>query len=282
MSGPRDYYNENDPFAAQWLREMIGLGVIPPGVVDDRSIKDVTAHDLEGFRHCHFFAGIGGWAYAGRLAEWPDDLPLWTGSCPCQPFSTAGQGRGHDDPRDLWPHFFRLIRARRPARVVGEQVAGKAGLGWLDRVRADLAREGYAGRGVDIPACAVDAPILRQRLWWVALAGADGDRSGWWAGEPAGHLSARTTAGWSQSVHRLTHGDAPRRFSAWRNAVAILGDDGRRRRAQPGVPLLAHGVRARVPKWRGFGNAINPVLATEILGALLDVTPGREPVRMAL
>ena len=72
------YYNEINPYAAQWLRNLIDEGQIAPGVVDDRSIEDVRPSDLEGFEQCHFFAGIGGWSRALRLAGWPDDRPVWT------------------------------------------------------------------------------------------------------------------------------------------------------------------------------------------------------------
>ena len=167
------YYNEIDPYAAEWLRNLIKAGLISHGEVDTRSIVDVFPDDLKGFTQCHFFAGIGGWSHALRLAGWPDDRPVWTGSCPCQPFSVAGKGAGTDDPRHLWPHFHRLIRACRPPVVMGEQVAGAAGYGWLDGVRADLEREGYASRGADLPALAVNAPHIRQRLYWVALNVAD-------------------------------------------------------------------------------------------------------------
>ena len=173
------YYNEIDPAAAAVLVQLIADGVIAPGVVDTRSIKDVQPDDLSGFTQCHFFAGGGLWSVAARLAGWPDDRAIWTGSCPCQPFSAAGKGGGKDDPRHLWPDFHRLIRAARPAVVVGEQVAGKAGYDWLDGVRADLASEGYASRGVDIPACAVDAPHKRNRLYWVGLIQSDTGREHW-------------------------------------------------------------------------------------------------------
>ena len=170
MMQTRAYYNEIDTTAAHVLRCLIQDGVIAPGDVDTRSIKDVKPDDLKTYTQCHFFAGGGLWSVAARLAGWPDDKPLWTGSCPCQPFSQAGQGRGVADERHLWPDFHQLIAAVRPPVVVGEQVAGKAGYGWLDEVRADLGAEGYASGAVDIPAAAVDAPNIRQRLYWVALA----------------------------------------------------------------------------------------------------------------
>ncbi|EBA3203109.1 DNA cytosine methyltransferase [Salmonella enterica] len=129
---PAAYYNEIDSFAAQWLRNLIAGGHIAPGEVDERSIEDVTPDDLRGFTQCHFFAGIGVWSHSLRLAGWPDDKPVWTGSCPCQPFSAAGKGDGFADERHLWPHFFHLISERRPQHVFGEQVAAGNANAWFD------------------------------------------------------------------------------------------------------------------------------------------------------
>jgi DNA (cytosine-5)-methyltransferase 1 len=167
------YYNEFDPFAAAWLRELIKAGHIAPGDVDDRSIKDVSADDLRGYTQCHFFAGIGVWSHALRRAGWSDERPVWTGSCPCQPFSAAGKGGGFDDARHLWPDFFRLIAECRPDVVLGEQVASKDGLAWLDLVYADPEGADYAVGAVDTCAAGFGAPHIRQRLYWSALADAD-------------------------------------------------------------------------------------------------------------
>ena len=162
------YYNEIDPYAAQWLRNLIAAGHIAPGDVDERSIEDIRPSDLAGYTQCHFFAGIGVWSRALRLAGWADDRPVWTGSCPCQPFSAAGKGAGFDDERHLWPAFQWLIEQCRPPVVFGEQVASPDGLKWLDLVQTDLEASGYRTGAADLCAAGVGAPHIRQRLYWVA------------------------------------------------------------------------------------------------------------------
>jgi DNA (cytosine-5)-methyltransferase 1 len=167
------YYNEWERYPAQWIRNLAAAGHVADGTVDERSIRDVRAVDLVGRAQCHFFAGIAGWSYALRLAGWPDDLPVWTASCPCQPFSTAGKQRGFDDDRHLWPVLFELVRELRPAILLGEQVAGPAGRTWLDAVSADLESAGYAVGAANLCAAGVGAPHIRQRLYFVAVADAD-------------------------------------------------------------------------------------------------------------
>jgi len=161
------YYNEIDPFAAAWLRELIRAGYIAPGEVDTRSIEDVTAGDLRGFTQCHFFAGIGVWSYALRCAGWPDDRPVWTGSCPCQSFSAAGKRKGFADERHLFPAWFKLIEACKPPVIFGEQVASKDGLMWFDLVKSELRSAGYSVFGCDLPASAFGSPHIRQRIYFV-------------------------------------------------------------------------------------------------------------------
>jgi len=186
-----NYYNDNDPKACAWLRELIAAGELPPGDVDERSITEIKADDLAKYDQCHFFAGIGGWPLALRWAGLENAIGIWTGSCPCQPFSAAGKGLGTADARHLWPEFARLIGECRPATVFGEQVASKAGRGWLAGVRADLEGLGYAVGAADLCAAGagekaegwhyigdsddgawvpivIGAPHIRQRLYWVA------------------------------------------------------------------------------------------------------------------
>lgn len=162
------YYNEIDADMAAWLRELIRCGHIAPGDVDTRSIEDVHPHDLIPYTQIHLFAGVGVWSYALRRAGWPDDRAVWTGSCPCQPFSTAGKGAGLDDERHLWPAFYHLITQRKPAAIFGEQVAAKNADAWIDLVQTDLEGMGYAFGAVPFPSAGVGAPHIRDRTYWMA------------------------------------------------------------------------------------------------------------------
>lgn len=245
------YYNEIEPFAAQWLRNLIAAGHIAPGEVDTRSIVEVEPDDLRGFTQCHFFAGIAGWSLALRQAGWSDEQPVWTGSCPCQPLSSAGQRKGHADERHLWPAFYRLIAECRPATVFGEQVASKDGREWLAGIRADLEALGYACGAADLCAAGVGAPHIRQRIFWVANAG-------------SAHVEG---LGWQQPPHsRAAKAPQPvngdHRVCAWLLDAPAGSDD------RPN-----HGLPKPVGQMRAYGNAIVPQVAAEFIGAVMECRP---------
>lgn len=165
------YYNEIDPYAAQWLRNLIAAGHIAPGIVDERSIEDVRPDEIAGYTQCHFFAGIGVWSLALRRAGWPDDRPVWTGSCPCQPFSIAAvawERQGFDDARHLSPKWLDLVRECRPDIVLGEQVASKDGINWLDDLFNNLEDADYACGAAVITAAGAGADHIRRRTYLVA------------------------------------------------------------------------------------------------------------------
>jgi DNA (cytosine-5)-methyltransferase 1 len=188
------YYSEFAAYPVEWLENQIKNNQIAGGRVDGRSIKLVSARELEGYKRCHFFAGPGSWEVALQQAGWPEDEEVWTGSCPCQSFSVAGKGKGVHDDRHLWPDFSRLIKARKPKNIFGEQVAGRKVTGklwnpkaferlkpedrgkaedadrdaWFNHVQNDLEGIGYVVGHCVFPACGVGSPMLRQRLYWFA------------------------------------------------------------------------------------------------------------------
>lgn len=260
------YYNEFDPYAAQWLRNLIKAGHIPAGDVDDRSITDVASDDLAGYSQCHFFAGIGIWAHALRLAGWDDGRAVWTGSCPCQPFSGAGKRAGFADDRHLWPSWLRLIQERRPGVVLGEQVASPDALSWLDTVFDGLEGEGYACGAADLPACGVGAPNIRQRLFWVANAESDGRGQGGADPRRGGEGSGPEGLG-----ERSLHGGLVNGF--WRSADWLWCRGGKLRPVEPGTRPLADGNSSRMGRMRAYGNAINPHVAAEIIKAVMESRP---------
>jgi DNA (cytosine-5)-methyltransferase 1 len=162
------YYNEFDPKAAAWLRQLIKNGDIADGTVDERSIIEVEADDLKGFTQHHFFAGVGVWSYALRNAGWPDDRPVATASLPCQPFSAAGNQKGKEDERHLLPHFLELVGQCNFHTIFGEQVETAIKHGWLDDLYAEMENQDYTVGSAIIGAHSVNKPHIRKRIYWVA------------------------------------------------------------------------------------------------------------------
>jgi DNA (cytosine-5)-methyltransferase 1 len=247
------YYNENAPFPAQWLRNLIDAGLLPKGHVDERSIEDVKPDDLRGYTQCHFFAGIGGWPLALAMAGWPSTRPVWTGSCPCQPWSHAnvwkGGGKGYNDERHLFPAWASLVRELRPDSIFGEQVASAIGKGWLDSVFDELEDAGYSCGASVLPACGVGAGHERKRLWWCANAGGKGRKR---------HQPLECVSEPTQETFAIA-GDV---FAGARRA---LGGDTSGLLLCDGVPLKL--ARDAV---KCYGNAIVPQLAAEFVAAYLD------------
>jgi len=288
-------YNEIDDYAVHWLRALISEGHVAPGRVERTGIEHLRPEHVANAKQAHFFAGIGVWSHALRLAGWPDDRPVWTGSCPCQPFSAAGARTGEEDARHLWPAWFALIRECRPSVIFGEQVASKSGRYWLDAVSADLETLGYAVGSADLCAASVGAPHIRQRLFWVAVANRDG-RQEFSAtrihvdGQRRDNASRRGSAVGlgdsdgprSQIGQRVRRDNASKLATSERAGAATSGfwadadwincSDGVARPVKPGLAPLANGVAGRVGKLRGYGNAIVAPLAAQFIRSVMDLT----------
>ena len=256
------YYNENEPFAANWLESLIADGLLPAGHVDRRSIVEVTPADLTGYTQAHFFAGIGGWPLAVRWTGLEHVAGLWTGSCPCQPFSVAGRKKGRNDERHLWPTFFGLIKKCRPAVVVGEQVSGKLGFAWFSGVRGDLEGADYACGAADLPAAGVGAPHIRRRLWWVAHAKDKG--VGWCssrgrAGSQPGRSGASGLVADASGL-AVDVSDQPRRLQAvydpWAGSVGDTNGSGSQGRGLGGECAGQQPVRSSVPSMPRWDDSV--------------------------
>ena len=302
------YYNEIDKDAAQWLRNLIDAGHIAYGHVDERSIEDVRPSDLKGFTQCHFFAGIGVWSYALRKAGWADDRPVWTGSCPCQPFSSAGKGAAFDDERHLWPAFHHLIKECKPSTIFGEQVASKDADAWLDLVQDDLEAVGYSIGAIPFPSAGVGAPHIRDRLYWLANSDNTGPQGHWgfeqvnaearWK-DAARHSATSGIPGWMAHTdnkrcdgeHALLREEEGGRDQGdileaarcseslpntsptngfWSDADWLFCRDGKWRAVEPSTSPLAHGITSRVVRLRAYGNAINAEAAKTFIECAME------------
>lgn len=306
------YYNENDPKAASWLRGLISNGLIMDGDVDERDIRDVSPQDLEGYIRVHFFAGIGGWDYALQLAGWPDGLEVWTGSCPCQPFSNAGKRKGFQDDRHLWPEMRRLIKKREPAVIFGEQVASKDGRLWLGGppkkneqepsiksgieqfagVFPDLERMGYACAGADLCAPGVDATELvevveeftNEIIWRGELSiGPPHIRQRlFWVGNSSRQSSEWQTRSFPREKKEVcskgnSNGGLSQRPSNasqnnWSEFRFVECEQGKIRRTESRTLPLVDGFPGRVELIKGYGNAIVPQVAADFVKSFMEVT----------
>ena len=291
------FYSEFEPSAAQWLRNLADAGEIPHGCVDDRDMREIGPGELSGYTQCHFFAGIGGWPLALRLAGWPEDCEVWTGSCPCQPFSNAGKMLGTADDRHLWPTFAERIDEYRPPIVFGEQVASADGRDWLARVRLDLEGMGYAVGAADLCAAGIGAPHIRQRLYFGAIRLEHADDDGRQERrEAAAAVGYGRTAYATSGARNVGMGDADsfgerepqhtisaepwriprlnvggRSGGQWADSEWLNCQDGKARRVKSGLPLLVDGVPRQVaPALSGLGNAIAPPLGAVFVRAFIN------------
>jgi DNA (cytosine-5)-methyltransferase 1 len=286
------YYNENDAFCASWLRELIKRGLIAPGDVDERDIRDVRPSELVGYTQHHWFAGIGTWSYALRRAGWSDDRSVWTASCPCQPFSAIGRREGFADERHLWPTLFHLVEECRPGTLFGEQVGSKDGLAWLDLVRADVEGAAYAFAPFNLAACGVGAPHIRQRMYFVADrdfsggmgdpydAGLEGHSGGDQAESRHGQGEARPTAAAGEPGHSIYFPgltDAGPVNGFWADADWRACKDGKWRPTEPGAQPLVDRTPNRMGLLRAYGNAIVAPLATEFIKSYMDTISRKAP-----
>ncbi len=167
-------------------------------------------------------------------------VDIITGGYPCQPFSVAGKQKAEQDPRHLWPEYFRLIKELRPTWVIGENVSGHIKLG-LDSVLEDLASEGYSTRTFSISASSIGANHKRERIWTVANSNSKRQQEQWWP----------------ISVERQRKKRQELECESWWES-------------EPRVGRVAHGIPKRVDRLKSLGNAVVPHIPYLIGQAIVE------------
>ena len=256
------------------------------------------------------FCDIEPWSRKVLAKHWPDvpiakdvkelandparlvpDCDILTSGYPCQPFSVAGKQRGAEDDRHIWPQIFTIVQAKRPNWCVFENVSGHINLG-LDQVLSDLEAEDYTCQPFVVPACAVNAPHRRDRLWIIAHTNSHGEPNG---AINEQRLVADTDSSRQQQSHKEMANRSSEQFDSGsfqsREDVADTssgqckrgsqkqiygqrnlseqprrgGEDAHRGWAvEPPVGRVANGISGRVDRLKGLGNAIVPQIAMQI------------------
>ncbi len=201
-------------------------------------------------------------------------IDIICGGYPCQPFSLAGKRAGQQDDRHLWPEMLRIIQETNPRWFIGENVTGHISMG-LDQVLFDLESEGYETQTFIIPACAVDAPHRRDRVWITAHADAINSRQRsdqQPKGPQPGRIRQRrvdtiknimANAIMPRSQERKTIAGGKKQTQSTDKRQTI--ERNHRWPAEPGVRRVAHGIPNRVDRIKGLGNAVVPQIP-EIIG----------------
>ena len=228
------------------------------------------------------FCDIDNWCRLVLKKHWPDvpqssdvkelandpkrlvpDCDILTAGYPCQPFSLAGKRQGDEDPRHIWPFILRIVTSKRPAWCIFENVYGHISLG-LDQVLLDLEAEGYATRTFVVPACSVDAPHKRNRVWIIA--------------KYVGHTSSsgqsrdnRRRAGqeFEDRCQDVPDTNSEGLQGQWEKSSGVSQEQRDLSYScgwepEPSVGRVANGIPRRVDRIKGLGNAIVPQIAQRI------------------
>ena len=261
-----------------------------------------------GLSHPVQFCDIEPWSRKILKKHWPDvpiaedvkelasdperlvsNCDILTSGYPCQPFSVAGKQKGFEDDRHIWPYILKIVAHKRPTWCVFENVYGHVALG-LDQVLLDLENESYATRTFIVPACGVNAPHRRDRLWIVGNAQHDGpstakvrgvneeDARGSSQGQSQTEQSSRASGREDDvNVADTSNKGLQGRLSGRSNSErqSKLGHSGRGSSAygqsgqnwwavEPNIRRVADGIPRRVDRLKGLGNAIVPQIAMNI------------------
>ena len=210
-------------------------------------------------------------------------IDIITGGYPCQPFSVAGRKKGEDDPRHLWPEYFRLVKECRPTWVIGENVSGHIKLG-LDTVISDLESEDYTVRPFSISASSIGANHQRERVWIVA--NSRRPRGPWSELREENENETR-----KENANQFERSSSTSSSSADTNGKGSqrYGSEYQLRKSQeerktswsrwwefePNVGRVAYGIPKRVDRLKSLGNSLVPQIPYYIGKTILEVMNGK-------
>jgi len=273
------------------------LGLEATGGFETKAFCDIEKYPRQVLQkhwpHVKQYEDIKELNYERLKADGIDSIDIITGGYPCQPFSIAGRQKGEQDPRHLWPEYFRLVKELRPTWVIGENVSGHIKLG-LDTVIEDLESEDYAVRPFSISASSIGANHQRERIWILAHS----RRSQWPRAEQRGENENETRKENANQFERssstsevdVANTNNERLQRQWQsrnqftprfNSSRESSEEGQRTvgqgwwESEPNMGRVAHGIPKRVDRLKSLGNSLVPQIPYYIGKTILEVMNGK-------
>jgi DNA (cytosine-5)-methyltransferase 1 len=269
------------------------LGLEATGGFETKAFCDIEKYPRQVLQkhwpHVKQYEDIKELNYERLKADGIDSIDIITGGYPCQPFSIAGRKKGEEDPRHLWPEYFRLVKELRPTWVIGENVSGHIKLG-LDTVIEDLESEDYAVRPFSISASSIGANHQRERIWILAHS----RRSQWPRAEQRGENENETRQENANQFERSSstsevdvantnderlqrQWQSRNQFTSRFNSSRESSEEGQGTvgqgwwESEPNMGRVAHGIPKRVDRLKSLGNSLVPQIPYYIGKTILEV-----------
>jgi len=279
----------------QHLDLFSGIGGFSLGLETAGLAETVAFCDIEDYcqkvlnkhwPHVPIFSDIKELNYETLRAKGINNIDIITGGYPCQPFSVAGRKKGEQDPRHLWPEYFRLVKELRPTWVIGENVSGHIKQG-LDTVLENLESEGYSTRTFSISASSIGANHKRERVWILAHSGRSlregtelGKENENEIGKENANQFERSSSTSQSNVanserERLQRSEQyethTRETSTQFSTAEQIEATGLHWAIEPDVGRVAHGIPNRMDRLKSLGNSLVPQIPFLIANCIKQI-----------
>ena len=272
------------------------LGLEATGGFETKAFCDIEEYPRailkKNWPHIKQYTDIKELTYEKLKSDGIESIDIITGGYPCQPFSIAGSKKGEEDPRHLWPEYFRLVKECRPTWVIGENVSGHIKLG-LDTVLTDLESEGYSTRTFSLSASSIGANHQRERVWIVAYSDVEDTRRGSWGKqfardkeslgqwtyektERSGNTSEASRSSEGAETLADTNSERGRMWQTGsQDAEDVRQSSGSQKtfgwwNTEPNVGRVAHGVSKRTHRLKSLGNSLIPQIPYYLGKSILE------------